>query len=164
MKKYVKFTDLYSFKGEYEYSAIVYNKDDNSIKHYINIKEEEGISSECGYNCVDGRESLGSIVITLPSQNKDLFVILFNNEFSLEMFHLVGSAYQKVEYIIPDDAPVEKIKELLMKDNQKWKEVKNGLGERLGYLLPSISIKVVSADEFYLKSNPFDEMYGKLTA
>jgi len=155
MKKYVSFGDLYSFRGEYEHSALIYNNANSSLEHYTSVKED--IVGECGDNYVDRRESFKHIVITLSNQNKDHFVILFNSTFSLKMFNLVGSAYQRIEYIIPDDAPVEKIKELLMKDDQKWQEAKNGFGECIGYILLCVTIKVVSADEFYLKNNPINE-------
>ena len=159
MKKIVAFCDLYSFRGDYDHSAVIYNSDDKTLLHHSRIESIPGFMVEDGDNYVDRRESFTYSVITISEHVTNLHVALVNQTFDLNMFNQLGFAYQRVEYVVPDNAPIDEIKELLSKDNQVWQEIKNGLGKHLGYILPCITFKIVNADEFYLKTNP---LYGEV--
>jgi hypothetical protein len=151
----VSFGDLYSFRGDYDYGIVIYNTNTKELLHYSKI---EGLNIESGDNYVDGRESFEHNVVTLGEGCEHLFPIRTSARFDLGTFNNVGSAHQKIKYVIPDDAPVEEIKSLLNGEERGWYEVKNGLGHKMGYLYPLLLIEVVPSHEFYAEGNPFNEL------
>ena len=158
MDKIISFSDLYSFRGEFNHTVVIYNSDDKTLLHFGRIEgDRPGFVVEYGDNYVDRRESFTHVVITID-ENLNLYPIAENTKFDLRLFSQLGFAYESVEFIIPDDAPVDEIKEELLKiNNQDWREIKNGLGAHLGYIMSLVSIKVIPSKDFYVEKNPFDD-------
>jgi len=157
MERIVSFGDLYSFKGDYDYSLLIYNTTTKDLLHYSKIAD---LCVDGGDNYCDKRESFTHCVVTLSKGDEHLFPIRTSSNFDLATFNLVGSVHQQVKYFIPDDSPTNEIEEAIRKIVPTgWTEAKNGLGNKLGYIYPLSSIETVSASDFYVDKNPLDEQF-----
>lgn len=148
----VSFGSLYTYRGDYDNSVLIYNFISKQMLHYSNV---EGLCVESGVNYCDRREAFSHDVIIFNKEQEHLFPIFCTSEFNLANFNQIGSVYQTKKYKIPDNAPISEIKTLIEEnDNKGWAEVKNGLGKKLGYINSLFSVEIIPASNFYSEENP----------
>lgn len=157
MDKIVGFADQYSFYGLFDNTALIYNSDDNTLLFHSKVNAPGLKIEDYDFNYMDSNEYVQTKVITIDENVKNLHVVLLN--VSCENSRLFNSNYKKLEYVIPDNAPIDEIKKLIYQENKNLNKKNKDLKQTTSFVF----FKIIKSNDFYLKTNPLydEELYDE---